>query len=77
MERQDQIQIAKDITDTLQADILRKIIHVPENWDGAEIRQWILDYYKSQFIFSTIIADKRCKRRKDYENELIVNNKIM
>jgi len=43
---------------------------IPENWDGTELR-WLL---ADKFAGSASLCDKNTKRRKDYNNWMLVNN---
>lgn len=75
MERNDQLRIATDLCNSLKEEIIKRVPHIPENWDGHEIREWIGDFFKQHYAYSNSVLQK--KRKADYKNELIINNNII
>lgn len=72
MIKEEQLRIAKDLTEGITRTILTKIEkgNLPEEWDGNEIRQWIVDTFKDHAVIRPMTG----KRMKDYRNEVIVRN---
>jgi len=55
----------RDYMKNLTDDMIKRIDHVPENWDGFELRQWVYD------CAEPIKMDKR--RKREYNNDLMIN----
>jgi hypothetical protein len=70
MDREEQNEFVKGIIMTLERGLSTKIIYIPDEWDGYELRQWIEDYYHSTFNY--IKMDK--KRKRNYNNDIITKN---
>lgn len=60
-----------DVIEDLRQEVKKRTDRMPEDWDGHEIRQFIADYYTSNFIFGTALTGKR---KKDYKNTCLVDN---
>ena len=59
------------LIETVKIDILKNVDKFPENWDGFELRRIIADYFNK-----TAWMTMSKKRKKEYNNEVIVNNLI-
>lgn len=72
MQREQQIQIITDLMNGLRDEAIRRVNDgsVPEEWDGAELRQYLADRAADQFPMRTM--DR--KRMKEYRNTVIINN---
>lgn len=73
MTREQQVEMATSLCDSLKREILKKIQHIPENWDGKEIRRWVGDYYNDNF---KSLGDMSPKRKRDYNNDRMINPHI-
>ena len=49
--------------------ILKRVDNLPENWEGFELKLYIGDHFR----MSKAVLEKR---RKNYENDVIINNLI-
>lgn len=69
MELEQKKKIVDQIISDLHKDILEKIKDMPQEFDGIEIRQFILDYYASHWNYGSFqkFEDKRNFRGKVYE----------
>jgi hypothetical protein len=65
------IAFIAQLVGNVQDEIIKKTDKFPENWDGIELRWYIADKFSDVVMGS---YDKRSKRYKDYENEVLVNN---
>lgn len=45
---------------------------MPGHWDGFELRQFVLDYFKQHYAYMLMEG----KRQKAYKNTVIVDNLI-
>lgn len=70
MKTEDKIQFVNDLLDGIKASILSKVASMPEEWDGHEIRQYIVDRTIEQAVFATMPP----KRMRDYRNEVATRN---
>jgi len=75
MEKVDQLRIATDLCNSLKEEITKRVPHIPENWDGHEIREWISDFFKAHYAYSDSLLQK--KRKADYKRELANNRNII
>jgi hypothetical protein len=65
-----QKKLVSDLINRVANDIIDRIHlgRIPESWDGAELRQYVSDQFHVEcFGLSG-------KRRKEYDNDVIVNN---
>lgn len=68
-----QRKLVKDILRDLRYNLVMKSADLPENWDGREIRRWVGDYYDMNY---RNVGELTGSRKKDYDNEIITNNKL-
>lgn len=71
MTSNEQREFVESICNDLKESLLKKLPKIPEDWDGHEIRQWILDYYSDNYVIGTALSGGR---KRDYKNTIIVNN---
>lgn len=58
---------------SMYQDIQNNVHKMPKKWDGHELRRYIADKFETcANCSSTDMKDKRSKRYRDYENELIM-----
>lgn len=69
MNREEKIQFINDIMNNSKESILKKVDKMPDNWDGRQLRQYILDYAECNI---TWIKMTSAEKRK-YNNDVIVN----
>jgi hypothetical protein len=77
MTKEEQIKLTTDLCDSIKEHMINHISmdHVPDNWDGFEIRHWLLKISEFEDILSDRIRNKPYRKRKrDSENTMIVNN---
>jgi hypothetical protein len=72
MTKAEQAVFVNSLLDSVKADILSKVEHFPENWDGFEIRQYITDTVNT----STNWCKMDNKRMKDYKNTVMVTGNL-
>lgn len=70
MDKENQTRIVNEMCDGLKSHLLERMDKVPEEWDGFELRQWIVDYAQANISY----AKMQRARMKDYRNTLLVNN---
>ena len=58
------ISVTEDMAKMIDDDKL------PENWSGPEMRLWIAEKFQRTRMLNLIVG----KRRKDYHNDVLVNN---
>jgi hypothetical protein len=70
MQRNDQVRFVVELTDSVRESVVAMIRQgkVPIDWDGFELRELLAD----KFAASRANMDKR--RKKEYENTVLVNN---
>lgn len=67
-------QFIIELLANVQKELLAKLPQVPEEWDGHELRQWIAGRFQDAADMSKCMKDRRSKRRKDFDNEVIMRN---
>jgi len=72
MTKQDQETFIKDVLKGFNEGILEKVPHLPETWDGFEIREYMLSFFKQHWVWTSM----KGKRLRSFRNELIVNSKL-
>jgi hypothetical protein len=73
MTRDEQKAFVDELITRVKITLLSRLRNVPEEWDGHELRVWIADKFTDAAYLSKL-QDKRSKRRRDYENEVLVRN---
>jgi hypothetical protein len=70
MTKTEKRKFIKDCLKGLEKTLLDRLSHVPEGWDGHELRHWIADRAKSELAYVPLNKI----RKADYENDVIVEN---
>jgi hypothetical protein len=67
--RQEQIELVRELTTSIADDVIGNINrgHVPEDWDGIELRQLLADKFRQS------VCQMRGSRKREYENTVLVN----
>lgn len=72
MNTEDKKQFITNLMDSLKQSVLERVEKMPEEWDGIELRQFIVDYTEDQVrIHKDMLKGKRLR---DYKNEVLVRN---
>jgi hypothetical protein len=50
MTRDEQLKCIADTCDAFKQAMLAKASKIPANWDGIEIRQWVMDSAKAAWV---------------------------
>ncbi len=50
MTREEQLQCIVDNCDAFKKTLLARASKIPPNWDGMEIRQWVMDSAKDSWV---------------------------
>jgi hypothetical protein len=69
MNKQEQKQFINDMLVTLEESIIKNIDRIPEEWDGRELRQYLVD--KAEEL-NYMPMDRQ--RKKDYANDIMIYN---
>lgn len=71
MDKQTQMNFVGDLVNCYMAEILGKIINdkIPVEWDGIELRQYIIDCFNQ-----CKLGNMNIKRKKEYNNTKLINN---
>lgn len=70
MNQQEKIQFIRDITDNLRDTLLERVDRIPEEWDGIELRELLMDVAESQFVYIKMPVS----RKRAYNNTVLVRN---
>lgn len=70
MNQQERTQFILDITENLRNTLLARAWNMPDEWDGIEIRQLLVDVVESQFNFKQMPLS----RKRAYNNAVLVRN---
>ncbi len=76
MKKADQKQFIKDVCEGLQQRLLEKLPKLPEEWNGIELRQFIIDSLEDGWGFNPYGKKAYKKQLKDYRNTVIVKGLI-
>jgi len=72
MTKREKIKFIRDLTGSIQKEILGKVDAMPEHWDGHQIRQFIADKTADLVWSNYLRSDKKAMRA--YKNEVITRN---
>jgi len=67
VDKANQRRITAELCSNLTSDLMHAVQHMPDDWDGHEIRQYLVDKAK------TYTSRRKGPWLKDYNNELAVN----
>jgi hypothetical protein len=70
MTKQQKKTFIRELVASVQSEALSKVAAMPEGWDGIELR-W---YLAEKFHQSTMSAAVNQRRKRDYDNEVLVRN---
>ena len=70
MNRAEKEQFIVELLKAMETRLLKRVKHMPEEWDGVELRQLIADAAKNNAIPSLL----KNKRLRDYRNTVLVEN---
>jgi hypothetical protein len=59
----------RELCDNVKRDLLNKAAQYPKEWDGIELRRLIARRFNM-----AVMGDFSGKRKRNYENELLVRN---
>jgi hypothetical protein len=74
MNRPEQIQFVRDLTNSVAQSLIEKADKWPADWDGHELRVLIRDAFVSDARISVIDKEPRTKRARDYRNVITTEN---
>jgi len=60
-----------DLVENVKQELLKKVREYPDNWDGVELRWLIKDKFEEIVLEG---FNKNSKRKKEYKNEVLINN---
>jgi hypothetical protein len=72
MKLNDKKRFIRNLTGSITAELISKVRNMPEEWDGHELRALLADTFA--FEVSSTMRDKRGRRYREYQNEVIVRN---
>jgi hypothetical protein len=70
MNQQEKTEFVLELCDTLRDTLLERVARMPDEWDGIEIRQLMVDLAETQFVYVKMSP----ARKKAYKNTVLVNN---
>jgi hypothetical protein len=70
MTKQEKINFINDLLEMAKNDIVKEVEKMPDNWEGVELRQYILDYTNNHIAWTKMNEN----RYKKYLNDTIVYN---
>jgi len=70
MTKTEQRRFIRELVASVRGDILESVAKMPAEWDGVELRQYIADKFADCVIKSMMHR----RRRRDYDNTIIVTN---
>jgi len=72
MKKAEKKRFIRDITRNLKNEMLKKIDKIPENWNGIELRIYLVEMAKDFLVFSSSrTSNKRLLR--SVKNSIIIN----
>lgn len=73
-------QFIKQLSKSMEQRFLDKIDHIPDNWDGIEIRAWMETAWERENPFTGRAYSNRAdltannRRARSFKNDLLVRN---
>jgi len=74
MTKENQKELLKNFAQSFVDEFNIKIKHVPENWDGNELRCWLADTINDAVRSTEIRRNPKSQRAKDYMKVMTVSN---
>ena len=70
MTLQERTDFVNELVGSIKTTLLTKVGQTPDEWDGHELRQWIVDTFADLAIANKMTG----KRMKEYRNEVLIRN---
>lgn len=71
MKRIEQVKFINDLVNSIKRDLVADVPRIPAEWDGHELRQWIIDRFTERAALGSLM---RGARRREYQNDVITHN---
>ncbi|MFA5340591.1 MAG: hypothetical protein WC332_02325 [Clostridia bacterium] len=68
MNKYEKVTFITDLIKNVQDNILKNVDKMPEDWNGAEFRMYISDKFKE------IVFKENAKLKRNYNNDVLINN---
>lgn len=68
MTKDEQLRLVDELINNVRKDIVAHLKDIPETWDGIELREYIAEKFNRQK------ASMSLKRKREYNNYILVNN---
>jgi hypothetical protein len=72
MDKKEKIKFINEIMRGAKRGMMHKVNNIPNDWDGFEIRQFIIDYITDNYRPTKL----KNKRLKDYKNKMLITNQL-
>jgi len=72
MTNQEQRKLLTNFCDQVRDHLLSRSDHWPEDWDGHELRELVIEAFTAER--TRLMREKYSRRRRRCHNEIIVNN---
>lgn len=59
---------------SVRNEIVDKVKHMPDHWDGHELRRYIADKFDESASWPAIGTTEHWKRRKEYRESILIRN---
>lgn len=74
MSKDERLTFIYEILFNARVELMKREQFMPEDWNGYELRQYILDYLSETLLF--VHMDKQSGRWRKYKNELKINGRL-
>ena len=69
MDKANQERIINELCNSLRKGLLDKLPSIPEEWDGIDLRNWMVDYVATNYTYKIPLW-----RKRRLNNDIIVKN---
>ena len=73
MNKKEKIKFIDEMLRNLKISLMSRIDNVPEEWDGIELREWVIDFANNNYVLRCLFP-KKSKRYRDYKRKRIARN---
>ena len=71
MNKEEKRRFVTELCNSVASEMDAAVEKVPENWDGIELRELLLDMVRERYASGERLSGKR---RREYRNTVLVNN---
>lgn len=71
MTKNERVKFIRELADNFLREVISRAHEMPDDWDGAELRQYMADHLAERYKVPHLMTGKRLR---EYRNTVLVRN---